>query len=210
MSIIIKGEIMNLKPEDFAIPERIDRLRTILEKRRNDVTVVLENINDPHNMSACIRSCDATGISKIHTVYHSGQPVPKLGNKSSASARKWVDTIDHLSVKECFESLRKEGKQIYTTHMSADAISLYDIDFSKPTAIVFGNEHSGVSEEALSLADGNFLIPQVGMIQSLNISVACAVSVYEMFRQGVIKGVFDNPTMTEEEIDKILMDWVRR
>lgn len=201
---------MSINIEDFATPKRIDKLRSVLEKRRNDVTVVLENINDPHNMSACLRSCDATGISKVHTVYHSGQPIPRLGHKSSASARKWVDRLSYTSVKECFDNIRAEGKKIYTTHMSSDAVSLYDIDFSKPTAIVFGNEHGGVSEEALSLADGNFLIPQIGMIQSLNISVACAVSVYEIFRQGVKSGVFDQTTMNDAELDKFLMDWVRR
>jgi tRNA (guanosine-2'-O-)-methyltransferase len=94
--------------------------------------------------------------------------------------------------------------------MSSDAVSLYDLDLSEPVALVFGNEHSGVSEEALQLADGNFLIPQLGLIQSLNISVACAVSVYEVFRQGVEKGVFDNPTIQGEEMDKMLLDWVRR
>lgn len=199
-----------MKADNFATPERIEKLKGVLTKRRKDLTVVLENINDPHNMSACLRSCDATGILGIHTIYYGDQPVPKLGAKSSASAKKWVDITPHSTVEECFDVLRSEGKKIYTTHMSSDAVSLYDLDLSFPCALMFGNEHSGVSDEARDLADGNFLIPQFGMIQSLNISVACAVSVYEAFRQGLNAGRFNASDFTEKELDEILLDWTRR
>jgi tRNA (guanosine-2'-O-)-methyltransferase len=201
---------MTNDPNIFATPERIETLKKVLEKRTKNLTVILENINDPHNLSACLRSCDSVGINQISLIYHSGQPFPKLGKKSSGSARKWVDTIRYDDVESCFEQIRNEGKKIYTTHMNKDSVSLYDLDLSQPCALMFGNEHSGVSEKAVEMADANFLIPQIGMIQSLNISVACAVSVYEAFRQRYEKGLYKNMEINEKEMNELLIDWVRR
>lgn len=201
---------MTKDPYNFATKERIDKLKKVLEKRTNNLTVILENINDPHNLSACLRSCDSVGVKKVSLIYHSGQPFPKLGKKSSGSAKKWVDTSRYDDVETCFNEIRKEGKKIYTTHMSSNVVSLYDLDLSEPCALVFGNEHSGVSKEAVELADANFLIPQIGMIQSLNISVACAVSLYEAFRQRLGKGMYDENELNDSEMNDILFDWVRR
>ena len=91
--------------------------------------------------------------------------------------------------------------------MSSDAVSLYELDLSQSTALVFGNEHSGVSEEIKNLADGNFIIPQVGMIQSLNISVACAVSVYEAFRQKKLAGHYNEVKLKSEEYRSLAIQW---
>lgn len=189
---------------------RQKKIADVLKKRQNSFTVILENINDPHNLSAALRSCDATGILEVHLVYYGGQPFPKLGHQSSASALKWIDTHHYRSVKECFEAVRSQGKKIYTTHMSKEAKSLYEIDFTKPCAIVFGNEHDGISDEAHSLADGNFLIPQMGMIQSLNISVACAISVYEAFRQRSEAGFFEEMQLPPDIYEKKLEEWLRK
>jgi tRNA (guanosine-2'-O-)-methyltransferase len=201
---------MNPNPENFVLERRLNKLSDVISKRQLDITIVLENINDPHNLSACLRTCDTTGIKEVHLLYHGKQPFPKIGKTSSASAWKWIDKTRHRTVEECFAQLRSEGKKIYTTHLSHDAVSLYDMDFTQPTALVFGNEHAGVSDEAIALADGNFLIPQVGMIQSLNISVACAVSLYEVFRQRQNAGLFDTPQIKGTEFDNLLYDWVRR
>jgi tRNA (guanosine-2'-O-)-methyltransferase len=194
----------------FKSEERIHKLLSVLEKRQNDITVVMENINDPHNVAAAMRSCDAVGISKIQLIYTGKQPIPKLRTKSGSSADKWVETELFTSVEDCFDELKSKGFSIYTTHMASDSVSLYDLDFTKKTALVFGNEHSGVSNEALSLADGNFLIPQVGMIQSLNISVAVAVSLYEVFRQRDKMKLYSKPNYSESELDEKLMEWVRK
>jgi len=193
--------IMNEKPQgtalDFLSDDRSEKIYACVSRRQPSLSIVLENVHDPHNVSAVLRSCDAVGVMDVHLVYHSGQSFPELGEKSSASARKWVLTHKHSSIDECFDCLRKEGKKILTTGMSNEARSLYAIDFTEPIAIVFGNEHAGVSEEAILKADGNMLIPQVGMIQSLNISVACAVTLYEAFRQRSLNGMYDSIQMDD-------------
>ena len=193
--------IMNEKPQgtalDFLSDDRSEKIYACVSRRQPSMTIVLENVHDPHNVSAVLRSCDAVGVIDMHLVYHSGQSFPELVEKSSASARKWVLTHKHSSIEECYDFLRKEGKKILSTGMSNEAKSLYDIDFTEPIAIVFGNEHAGVSEEAILKADGNMLIPQVGMIQSLNISVACAVTLYEGFRQRSLKGMYDSIQMED-------------
>ncbi len=187
---------------------RVARIKEILAKRQPSLTVVLENINDPHNLSACVRSCDAVGVDEIHLVYYGGQPFPKLGKSSSASARKWVGQKHYRSVRECFGQLRAEGKKIFTTHIGTDSVSLFDLDLTQPVALVFGNEHDGVSPEAVELADGNFLVPQAGMIQSLNISVACAVSLYEAMRQRLDAGFYGKRQLDEAEFEARLEEWL--
>jgi tRNA (guanosine-2'-O-)-methyltransferase len=194
----------------FLTDERYNKLKNVLEKRQTSLTVVLENIADPHNLSACLRSCDAVGILNVNLVYDGNQSFPKLGEKSSASAKKWIALKRFRSIQECYDELRKEGKKIYTTHLGKDSSSLYDLKLYEPVALVFGNEHDGVSETASELSDGNFIIPQVGMIQSLNISVACAVSVYEAFRQRLINGMYDRPELNPEELFNKMNEWSKR
>jgi len=190
--------------------ERLEKTRRVVEKRQPTLTLVMENINDPHNLSAVLRSCDAVGVYEVSLIYYGTQQMPKLGEKSSASAYKWVELNMYGSVEECYAKLRKEGKKIYSTHMAKDAVSLYDLDLTGPVALVFGNEHTGVSEEAAEQADGNFLIPQVGMIQRLNISVAAAVSLFEAFRQRQSKGMYDKIQFDEENFDSILKEWLSK
>ena len=164
-------------------PEREERLKNVLGKRQHDLTVVMENVFDPHNVSAVMRTCDAVGIQDIYILNTKISKHKKWGAKSSSSAAKWLTIHEYDDASVCFAELRKRFSLILTTHLSSNAVSLYEIDFTGSVALVFGNEHDGVSEEIRSLADGNFIIPQVGMIRSLNISVACAVSLYEAYRQ---------------------------
>ncbi len=188
--------------------KRVHKLKNVLEKRQKTITVVMENIADPHNVSACLRSCDAVGILDVCLVYHSGQEFPTMGEASSASARKWINQRKFHSIEECYNTLRSENKKIFTTNLCKNSISLYDMDLTQNIALVFGNEHSGVSKRATELADGNFLIPQVGMIQSLNISVACAVSVYEAFRQRLQKGQLNSSELSNSELNQTLKTWL--
>ncbi len=141
-----------------------------------------------------MRTCDAVGIQEVYVLNTRIPPHRKWGAKSSSSAANWLTIHQFTDAGQCFTELRKNYDRILTTHLSSDASSLYDIDLTGRIALVFGNEHSGVSEEIRALSDGNFIIPQMGMIRSLNISVACAVSLYEAFRQktampGIISGL---------------------
>jgi len=174
-------------------PERREKLLRVLSKRQPDLTVVLENVSDPHNISAVMRTCDAVGVQDIFILNTRIARHKKWGPKSSSSAAKWLSIHQYENAEECFSSLRKRYSTILTTHLSSDAVSLHAIDFTQPIALVFGNEHSGVSDEIRAMADGNFIIPQVGIIRSLNISVACAVTLYEAFRQKEIAGHYDRP-----------------
>lgn len=188
-------------------PERRDRLLSVLNKRQNDLTVVLENVFDPHNISAVMRTCDAVGVQEIYILNTKIPPHKKWGAKSSSSAAKWLTIHQYENAEDCFSSLRKHYSAILTTHLSSDAVSLHNIDLSKSIALVFGNEHDGVSEEIRKLADGNFIIPQVGIIQSLNISVACAISLYEAFRQKSLAGHYDKQRLTDEKARDLLNKW---
>ena len=188
-------------------PERINRLETVLNKRQPDLTVVLENVFDPHNISAVMRTCDAVGIQDIYILNHKIPPHRKWGAKSSSSAAKWLSIHQFTNAAECFTELRKHYKKIYTTHLSSDAVSLHELNLIEPVALVFGNEHSGVSEEIIAMADGNFIIPQVGIIKSLNISVACAVTLYEAFRQKNNAGHYNQLKLEGEKLETLRTNW---
>ena len=163
-------------------PEREKRIRDVIKYRQNNLTLVLENIWDPHNVSAILRSADSVGILDMYLIYNNSY-FPKLGKKSSAGSKKWITMHPFTDVKTCYECLRSQGYQIIATHLGEDTKSIYELDLTQKMALVFGNEHDGVSEDAYKLADGNFLIPQTGFTKSLNVSVAAAVSMYEVYRQ---------------------------
>jgi tRNA (guanosine-2'-O-)-methyltransferase len=164
-------------------PERTEKLTRVLSNRQPDLTVVLENVFDPHNISAVMRTCDAVGVQEIFILNTKIPRHKKFGARSSSSAAKWLTVHQFEDTEACFSEIKLRYERILTTHLGESSVGLYQLDLTRPTALVFGNEHSGVSEEIRALADGNFLIPQVGIIQSLNISVACAVTLYEAYRQ---------------------------
>lgn len=169
----------------------------------------MENVHDPHNISAVMRSCDAVGILDIDLVYNDGREFT-FGKKSSASAAKWVDYNVYQNIEESYKKQRDFGRKIYTTSLSDESIDLYDMDLTQPICFVFGNEKDGVSKKAVELADGNFLIPQMGIIQSLNISVAAAVTLYEALRQRRNKDMYSKNQLSEQLYEKKLDEWLRK
>jgi tRNA (guanosine-2'-O-)-methyltransferase len=181
--------------------QRLNKFKKVVNQRQKYLTVVLENVHDPHNVSAVLRSCDAVGIDKVYLIYNTNK-FPKIGRVSSASAKKWIELARYNNVDECFAALRKEKYKIYSTHMSESGKnkSLYDFDLTKKVAIVFGNEHAGVTDEIKSKSDGNLIIPMYGMIQSLNISVSVAVCLYEALRQREAKGMYKKSAYTKAEL----------
>ncbi|MGX5817463.1 TrmH family RNA methyltransferase [Chitinophaga lutea] len=188
-------------------PERKERLTTVLDRRQGNITVVLENVEDPHNVSAVLRTCDAVGIQDVYVLTTKIPRHKHWGPRSSSSAAKWLTVHQFDNAQELFTTLRKRYDRILTTHLSSDAISLYDIDFKGSVALIFGNEQNGVSDEIRALADGNFVIPMMGIIRSLNISVACAVSLYEAMRQKELAGHYEAPSLPEAQRDALLKEW---
>ena len=188
-------------------PERYQRLTSVLNKRQPDLTVVLENVFDPHNVSAVMRTCDAVGIQDIFILNNKIPPHKKWGYRSSSTAAEWLTIHQFTNVDECFTELRKRYKKIYATHLSEDATMLHQLNLTESVALVFGNETFGVSEEITKLVDGTFIIPQVGIIKSLNISVACAVTLYEAFRQKQIAGHYEEPKLGEKQLKSLKEEW---
>lgn len=190
-------------------PHRKQRISDVLGRRQHDLTVVVENVWDPHNISAVLRSCDAVGIQNVYIISPKDRKYSKLGKKSSASASKWLTLFHYDDVTRCFEKLRERYSRIYTTRFAPGSVSLYEMDLTQSIALVFGNEKDGVSQDASALSDGNFIIPQVGMIQSLNISVACAVTLYECYRQRSAKN-FYKPSAKSEVSDELYNEWITK
>lgn len=187
--------------------ERQEKIERVLAHRQADLTIVLENVFDPHNISAVMRSCDAVGVQEIYVLNTKIPRHKKWGERSSSSAAKWLTIHQYDNAEACFAALRKRYSRILTTHLSSDAVSLYELALTESVALVFGNEHAGVSDEFRAMADGNFIIPQVGMIQSLNISVACAVTLYEAFRQKTVAGHYREQRMAASEQAALRQQW---
>lgn len=190
-------------------PKREAKFRTVVKKRQPNLTVILENVHDPHNISAVLRTCDSVGIQEIYVVFTEVEKERlELGKRSSAGARKWVDVHLYNDIDTCMQAVKAKYDKIYATHLDEAAVDAYDLDYTQSIALLFGNEHKGVSAAALKYCDGNFIIPQVGMVESLNISVACAVTLYEAFRQRKNKGFFDkNPVLTEVQQEVLFNDY---
>ena len=188
---------------------RLNRLEQVLRHRQPDITIVMENIHDPHNVSAVLRSCDAAGVMEVQLIY-TETDFPDIGKKSSASAKKWVGLRQFKNVKDCYKKLREEGFTIFATHLEGKAKSLFEINMTKKVAIVVGNEHEGVSSEAAKLADGILQIPMFGMIQSLNVSVATAVILFEAVRQRIASGQFDESKYSDAQLAKLLKIWAMK
>ncbi len=188
---------------------RIERMREVLRNRQLNLTVVCENIHDPHNVSAILRTCDAVGIHRAHLLY-TEEDFPKLGKKSSASAKKWIELERHRSYESLRERLKGDGFTIYATFIDPCAKSIFEVDWTGSSAVIMGNEHRGVSRDALQIADQAVYIPMFGMIRSLNVSVATAVILYEAARQRLAKGLYPNPGLDESWLESELERWTKK
>lgn len=189
--------------------KRVSKMREILKCRQLDLNVVCENIHDPHNVSAILRTCDAVGVQNVDLLY-TIDPFPKLGKKSSASAKKWIDIHRFTDPLELKTHLKSKAITIYATRLKEDSVSVFDVDWTQPSAIIFGNEQNGVSEESLEICDQIINIPMFGMIESLNVSVAAAVILYEATRQRLKKHFYPNKKLSEKWIDEMLKIWIAK
>ncbi len=193
----------------FLTEKRLNRIKNAVTQRQFTLGVALENIHDSHNVSAIFRSCDAVGVPNVSLIYNE-EKYPKISKVTSASAFKWVDKERFTSTKECFEKYRSEGFKIYTSLLDENSISLYDIDLTEKCLLVLGNEHRGVSEEAIKHSDKTYYIPMRGMVQSLNVSVAAAVTLYEAQRQRLLKGMYNKTSLSEEAYEELIDQWCEK
>lgn len=196
-------------PDTFLTEKRKTRLREVLAKRQPDLTLVLNNIHDPHNVSAILRSCDAFGVLGIH-LYYTRERFPHLANSSSGSAKKWIDQTRHREAGDLAACLKTQGMQIVGTGFSETAIPVMEVDFTKPTAVVLGNEHRGMDPDVRAIIAHEIYIPMFGMVQSLNVSVAAATILYEAMRQRRDAGMYDRPALSDEEFESVYADWCKR
>ncbi len=160
---------------EFLVPERKARIDAVVANRTRTLTVVLEAFCDPQNVNAVLRTCEAFGVQEIHVVEGPMKPWDR-NRKISQNADKWLDVRRWRSTAECLGELRSQGFAVYATHLGPGARALGDLSFAGKVALVFGNESRGVSPQALALADARYAIPMLGFVQSLNVSVAAAVS----------------------------------
>jgi tRNA (guanosine-2'-O-)-methyltransferase len=189
--------------------DRKARLKSVLARRQPDLTLVLNNIHDPHNVSAILRSCDAFGVFGVH-LYYTKEKFPSLANSSSGSAKKWIDLTRHRDAGAMIQGMRDQGMQIVGTGFSPTAKPIMDIDFTRPTAIILGNEHRGMDPDVKVHVPDEIYIPMFGMVQSLNVSVAAATILYEAMRQRLAAGMYEKSFLDEDRFEEIYADWCKR
>jgi tRNA (guanosine-2'-O-)-methyltransferase len=186
-------------------PERFRRLKAVLSARQPDLTVLMERVNKPHNFSAILRNCDAVGVLEAHAVLPESDP--DIHSGVSAGAARWVPVVTHESAEAAVSHLRTAGFQVLAAHLSDQAVDYRALDYTRPTALMMGAELYGVSEEGLAAADRHVVIPMRGFVQSLNVSVATALLLFEAQRQRSDAGMYDAPRLSPDAFRRRLFEW---
>lgn len=185
-------------------PERFARIQKLLDLRQPDLTLCLEGVHKTHNLSALVRSADAVGVHEVHAIWLDRRT--RMRGGTAMGSQNWVKVHHHHSTDTAIKQLQAEGKQVIVTQLSERAVDFREVDYTQPTAILLGQEKYGVSDEAVALADRHVKIPMVGMAESLNVSVAAAVILYEAQRQREAAGRYQQPTLSAEERHRVLFE----
>ena len=190
--------------EDLLTPARKALFDKVVRKRTNHFTVVTEDVYQLHNTSAVMRSCDVFGIQNIHVIEE--RNLKKIDREIAMGAQKWVTLNRYHSSEECIQNLREKGYQIVASSPHHDAGMLSDFDISKPSAIFFGTETNGLSEEIIDQADEFIKIPMAGFTESLNISVSAAIILQDITQK--LRSSNLNWELTENEQNAIKFEWL--
>ena len=185
-------------------PSRYDKIIELLSNRQPDLTVFMDEVHKPHNLAAIVRTADAVGIGHVHAVFPEG--VSYSGHHTSSGSKRWVTTHKHPNLATGVAEVKVKGMQVLAAHFSDKAVDFRSIDYTKPTCVLLGSELVGVSEEAADLADEHVIIPMVGMVQSLNVSVASALILYEAQRQRAQANMYGELKVPQGEVDFILFN----
>ena len=186
-------------------PERFARLRRVLELRQPDLTVLMDGVHKPYNLSAVARSCDAVGVLELHAV-PAADPKP-LNRQVSAGTSKWIPMHVYETTEEATDALRRQGLALVAAHTDPAAVDFREVDFTRPTAIVVGSELHGLSDQTLGQVDQTVFVPMVGMVRSLNVSVASAILLSEAQRHRQAAGMYATPRLDPERFEKLLFEW---
>lgn len=186
-------------------PERFQTICKVLHQRQPDLTVITDEVHKARNLSAIVRICDAVGIQEFHCV----EPVKGYrGFRGTAmGSHKWVDTVLHSDVTVGLRQLKKRGFRIVAAHLSPAALDFRAVDYTVPTALLMGTEKEGVSAAALALADEQVVIPMMGMVESYNVSAACAIILSEAQRQRQLAGLYDTRRLPDQRYHRMLFQW---
>lgn len=168
---------------------RYRRICQMMAMRQPDLTICLEEVHKPHNVSAIIRSADAVRVHNVHAIWPD-QKV-KILISSAAGSNSWVKVHQHHSTDDAVSYFKSQNMQVLATNLSPTAVDFREIDYTRPTCILMGQEKKGISQRAVELADQDIIVPMVGMVQSLNVSVASALILYEAQRQRQLAGMYD-------------------
>jgi tRNA (guanosine-2'-O-)-methyltransferase len=187
-------------------PERLEKLEGVLSRRQPDLTILAENLHKPRNFSALIRTCDAVGIHEVNVV--PGKFHPKRHWHTSSGTEKWIWLQTHDSVPQAASALKKRGFRLVAAHLSDQACDFREVDYTLPTVLFLGTELFGVSEQALDCVDQQISIPMQGMSQSLNVSVAAAIVLYEVQRQRQAAGMYDECRLDPDDHLKLRFEWL--
>lgn len=185
-------------------PDRLQRINSMLDQRQPDLTVCMEGVHKSHNLAAVVRTADAIGVSDVHAVWKNEKM--RVSGGSAAGSQNWIDVHNYSATEDAIAELKKQGMQVLVTNLSDTAVDFREIDYTKPTAIILGQEKFGASAKALELADQDIIIPMVGMVQSLNVSVACSVVLYEAQRQRQAAGLYSKPRISNERRQRTLFE----
>nr|XP_010936371.1 uncharacterized protein LOC105056010 [Elaeis guineensis] len=195
--------------DSYIMEARKERIRRAVENRSYSVCLVVEGLTDYGNVSAAFRSADALGIQSVHVISSDNRKRYRDNRHVSMGAEKWLDIELWNSPMQCFMALRKRGYRIATTHLGNDSVSAYELDWSHPTAIVVGNEHMGISDDALQLSDLHCSIPMKGMVDSFNVSVAAGILMHHAVCDRVSR-LGQHGDLTPEESQILLAEFFLR
>lgn len=186
-------------------PERYKRLHDVLSQRQTDLTVVADEVHKGRNIAAILRTCDSVGVDKMYSVQPEEGYWPYRG--TALGSQKWVEVELCASLKLPLERLKSQRYQLVTTALSKEAVDFREVDYTLPTALILGSEDDGVSHYAKSMADQLVTIPMMGMVESFNVSVACAVILLEAQRQRMQAGMYQQVSLPPEHYEKRFFEW---
>jgi tRNA (guanosine-2'-O-)-methyltransferase len=175
--------------------KRLAKIKELVRRRQRDMTLILENVHDPHNLGAIIRTCEAVGMKEVFILYtvETTNEEWYVGRNAASGVKKWLDLHFYTELDACVNHVKEKYKTIATTHLYKPTTSAYDYDYTAPFALVFGNEHAGVTEEMYAVSNQNIAIPIMGMAESLNVSASASVILFEAMRQRIHSGQYDRP-----------------